>query len=920
MRHLFKAKARQCGYGLAAVLLALGASAAKAATTATFSNTASITIADNTTASPFPSTINVSGVTPATVTNVRVQLNGLSHTFQGDIDIVLINPQSRRAIVMSDAGGSSIINNLTLSFDATAATAIPGAAAAVSGSVYRPVNYFTDPPDNFPFVISTSLDVAPDDLTTFNLTDPNGVWSLYVVDDATSDVGSIANGWSLTFTVPAVFTVNSTADPGDGTCNASECTLREAINAAGENDLVQFSMLFDSVQTIVLSAGEILINKNITIRGPGADVLTLSGNHASRVFRVVLNKTLSLHGVALRDGRAADVGGAIVSDGNLFLRQVEVSNSTAGIGFSGGGVYMAGGFGVVSASSIHDNRAFGGAGVFVVNASALIEGSTIAHNVANGGSGGGVRIETIPGGNPKTLDVRHSTIAHNRATNDGGIAVASGGGVAVALSLRNSIIANNSGASIAVAGTGATAASRGFNLSSDSGNSVLVAASDQVNVNPRLGPLSLNGGTTSSLALLGGSPALDAGHSSGTQLEQRGITRLHDIAGIAPVPLGDNADIGATEMRPRFVTNTNDSGAGSLRDAINATNTVGSGLDDILFDNTVFNQQRNIDLVSALPDIASDLALHGPGANLLTVRRSPAAADFRVFHNPGATTRSALSGLTIAGGRLASGSAVADVGGGIRSAGPLALSAVHVTGNQAALGAGVALVFASGVIDGSSFSGNTAVGEGGGILFQDSGPHALRVSNTTISGNTVGAAGFGGGIEVIGETGRALVEISSSTIVGNTGDNGGGIDTSAFGVNGAGRVTLLDSIVAGNMPSNFNAVPDGGGGTAVIVSRGFNLSDNYNSTMVPLGSDRLGAAVLSPLGLNGGTVPTHVPQETSPALDAGFSANTNREQRSSDFRRPVDLSGISNAAGGDASDIGAVELQAFDALFQNGFE
>ena len=47
-----------------------------------------------------------------------------------------------------------------------------------------------------------------------------GVWSLWVVDDTITHTGSIAGGWSLTFTVPAVFTVNSTNDPGDGTCNA----------------------------------------------------------------------------------------------------------------------------------------------------------------------------------------------------------------------------------------------------------------------------------------------------------------------------------------------------------------------------------------------------------------------------------------------------------------------------------------------------------------------------------------------------------------------------------------------------------------------------------------------------------------------------------------------------------------------------
>ena len=57
---------------------------------------------------------------------------------------------------------------------------------------------------------------APADLSVFNLTDPNGQWKLYVVDDAGTDTGTISGGWLLLLTVPTIFTVNSTADPGVG--------------------------------------------------------------------------------------------------------------------------------------------------------------------------------------------------------------------------------------------------------------------------------------------------------------------------------------------------------------------------------------------------------------------------------------------------------------------------------------------------------------------------------------------------------------------------------------------------------------------------------------------------------------------------------------------------------------------------------
>jgi CSLREA domain-containing protein len=903
-----------------AMLLAGTVPAARAATPVSFSNTAAITINDNATASPYPSTITVSGIAPALPTGLRVTLNGLSHSFEADIDILLVGPQGQRAVLSSDAGGSSVVSGVTVGFDAMAATAVPASTPLLSGSVYRPVNYFNSVPDGFPFALSTNLDAAPADLTAFNLQNPNGVWGLWVVDDAANDAGSISGGWSLTFTVPSVFTVNSTNDPGDGTCNASECTLREAVAAAGSGDLVQFSALFNSAQSITLTAGEILINKNLTVQGPGADKLILSGNNASRLFRVAIGSTLSLNGLALRDGRAGDVGGAVVSDGNLFLRGVEVSNSTAAAGFSGGGLYIAGGAGVISASSIHDNRAGSGAGVEVINADATIDNSTIAANTA-GSEGGGVHLVTIAGGAPKSLELRQSTIAENRAASGAGLAVQANGNIAATAALRDSLIADNIGGNLATNGTGASLSSRGFNLASDGAAGALTATGDQVNVDPRLGPLSQNGGVVPSMALLGGSPAIDAGHSSGGQFDQRGIFRLFDVAGIA-VANSDGGDIGAVEMRPLIVTTVNDSGSGSLREAIQLADNGGSGLDDILFDNSVFNVARSIDLMTALPDITGDLALHGPGADRLTVRRSPAApGHFRIFHNPGGNTRAAFSGLTIANGLVDSGSVVVDVGGGIRSNGPLALSAVHVTGNQAAVGGGVAVVFASGVIDGCTFSGNTGVVEGGGILFQGNGPHRLTLRNSTVSNNQVGPTGFGGGIEVIGESGRGLLRVESSTIVDNAGDNGGGIDTSSFGATGAGITQIVNSIVAGNTPNNFNAVPDVGGGTAVQVSLGFNLSNNFNGVVAPLATDLLANASLRPLGSYGGGVPTRLPMDNSPALDAGNSLNAGHDQRGGAYRRAYDIAGVNDAApAGDRSDIGAVELAGLDAVFKDGFE
>src|SRR5687768_4590912 len=87
----------------------------------------------------------------------------------------------------------------------------------------------------------------------------------------------------------ATFTVTKIADTNDGTCDA-DCSLREAVGAAGataDNDVIEFSStVFGTVQTITLSGTDIIINGNGTllIDGPGANLLTISGNNTSRII------------------------------------------------------------------------------------------------------------------------------------------------------------------------------------------------------------------------------------------------------------------------------------------------------------------------------------------------------------------------------------------------------------------------------------------------------------------------------------------------------------------------------------------------------------------------------------------------------------------------------------------------------------
>ena len=160
-----------------------------------------ITINDNTIANPYPSNIIVSGL-PATGVSIKsVTINGLTHTFPGDIDMVLQSPSGANVILMSDAGSGTAISNAKVTFDDAAATTITG--AIVSGTTYKPTN--TAGPDNFPAPGPGSITQVAPALASFGAADYNGLWKLFVVDDANGDFGTISD-WNITFNIPVPVT------------------------------------------------------------------------------------------------------------------------------------------------------------------------------------------------------------------------------------------------------------------------------------------------------------------------------------------------------------------------------------------------------------------------------------------------------------------------------------------------------------------------------------------------------------------------------------------------------------------------------------------------------------------------------------------------------------------------------------------
>lgn len=341
------------------------------------------------------------------------------------------------------------------------------------------------------------------------------------------------------------------------------------------------------------------------------------------------------------------------------------------------------------------------------------------------------------------------------------------------------------------------------------------------------------------------------------------------------------------------VTNANDSGSGSLRQAILDAPDGGT----IGFEPTFFATPRTITLAGFDLTISKNLTINGLGADRITVSGAGLERVFRV------TSTATINGLTITGGAPGLSN-----GGGISNGGILTVSNCHITGNTANFGGGISNT-ASGnlTVINSTISGNTSNERGGGI---DS-TGMLTVVNSTVSGNVTldtGGQPDGGGIST------RSANIINSTITNNTVTGAG----SASGlIRDSGSVSIINSIIAKNV--NNAAFPDvvttSGGG---ISSDGYNIIGNRGTIVFANTGDQAGDSttqidpLIGSLLMNGGGTPTHALRPDSPALDKGTNFGYLTDQRG--LVRPVDLP-IVNAIGGDGSDIGAFEAQTVPVEF-----
>lgn len=356
-----------------------------------------------------------------------------------------------------------------------------------------------------------------------------------------------------------IITVINTNDSGPG-------SLRQALIDANDDDTINFDSALNG-QKITLTSGQLNVDKDLTISGPGANNLAVDGNAQSRVFYINPGKTVTISDLTITNGS----GGGIVNSGlggnaTLAITNCTVSgNSGGGIGNfgrrgsatltitnctvsgnSGGGISTGCLLGSATATitnctvsdnfgrGIANNATYGGATLTITNttvsgnsgggianqngqtatARVTVSNSTISSNWAD--SGGGIYNTACGCCGSSIVTVRNSTISGNAAEHGGGIYNTCGDA-----ELDSTILnANSPGENIF-----GTVTSLGYNVSSDDGGGYLNGPGDQINIDPLLGPLQDNGGPRFTHALLPDSPAINAGDPSFTpppDYDQRG--------------------------------------------------------------------------------------------------------------------------------------------------------------------------------------------------------------------------------------------------------------------------------------------------------------------------------------------------------------------------------------------------------------
>jgi len=244
-----------------------------------FCNNGGVTIPDPGAADVYPANIVVSGLV-GTVTKVTSQVNGLTAPRPNNLDLMLVSPTNAAFQFMSDVGDAvNPVNNINLTLDDAAASALPN-GTALSGGTFRPSDHDTLGTDTYPAPAPATFG-RPESTGTatfasvYNGINPNGSWSIYVLDDGIGGGPSTINGLCLNFTLAKLNTTTTVTTSQNPINQGNTVTFTATVNSSQTpSGSVQF---FDGATSLGI----------VALNGAGVATLTtsalLAGTHTITV-------------------------------------------------------------------------------------------------------------------------------------------------------------------------------------------------------------------------------------------------------------------------------------------------------------------------------------------------------------------------------------------------------------------------------------------------------------------------------------------------------------------------------------------------------------------------------------------------------------------------------------------------------------
>lgn len=345
----------------------------------------------------------------------------------------------------------------------------------------------------------------------------------------------------LTVTLAVLFCVVLLAGPVYAESSNGSCTIET--NGSGSHGTIQAAVDDGACDLINVGSGtfyeHVWINRELTIQGQGARNTIVDGGSGvgpcCSVFVIGYDGAVTIADLAVTKGHGEH--GGIVNEGLLTLLRCMVRDNEAVYG--GGGIHNGRRLTIISGAITGNRASSGGAisnyGTLTVTNSTLSNNSAGPADSNGGGRGGGII-------NAAYAYVANSTLASNSADDQGG-------GIHnlpdASFTMANTILANNAAESDP--DCSGTLASLDYNLLEDTSGCTTNGdiGHNIIGLDPQLGALAYNGGSTKTHALLPGSPVLDAGYCPDVTYDQRGFPRPFDMEGIDNV--ADACDIGAYE-------------------------------------------------------------------------------------------------------------------------------------------------------------------------------------------------------------------------------------------------------------------------------------------------------------------------------------------------------------------------------------